>query len=199
MKEPTAKPIKTSVTPATEADILAVTIGTPELLNSTVYLAEYDPDWPVIFMQLAQEIRGVLGDSAGLLEHVGSTSVPGLAAKPIIDMVLAVAASADESAYVPQLETLGYKLTIREPDWYEHRVFKLPEPKVNLHVFSAGCKEIGRRLAFRDWLRHHPDDKTLYETTKRELSQQTWKYIQNYADAKSAVVQEIMGRADGKH
>ena len=195
MKDPTPTPIKTSVASATEADILAVTVGTPEQLNSTVYLAEYDPGWPVIFIQLAQEIRSVLGDSARLLEHVGSTSVPGLAAKPIIDMVLAVVASADESIYVPQLEALGYKLTIREPDWYEHRVLKRPEPKVNLHVFSADCEEIGRMLAFRDWLRQHPDDRMLYETTKRELSQQTWKYIQNYADAKSAVVQEIMGRA----
>ena len=199
MKDPTAKPSKPSVAPATEADILAVTVGAPEQLNSTVYLAEYDPGWPVIFIQLAQEIRNVLGASALLLEHAGSTSVPGLAAKPIIDMVLGVTASADESMYVPQLETLGYKLTIREPDWYEHRVLKRPKPKVNLHVFSADCEEIGRMLAFRDWLRQHPDDRTLYETTKRELSQQTWKYIQNYADAKSAIVQEIMGRAYGKH
>ncbi len=174
---------------------MAVTVGTPERLNSTVYLAEYDPGWPVIFIQLAQDIRDSLGESALLLEHVGSTSVPGLAAKPIIDMVLAVAASADESAYVTQLETLGYRLTIREPNWYEHRVLKLPEPKVNLHVFSAGCEEIERMIAFRDWLCQHSDDRTLYETTKRELSQQTWKYVQNYADAKSAVVQEIMGRA----
>lgn len=198
MKEQPAKPTKTSATPATEADIMAVTVGTPEQLNNTVHLADYDPDWPVLFIQLAQDIRDSLGENTLLLEHAGSTSVPGLAAKPIIDMVLAVAASADESAYVPQLEALGYKLTIREPDWYEHRVLKLPEPKVNLHVFSAGCEEIEHMIKFRDWLRQHSDDRRLYETTKRELSQQTWKYIQNYADAKSAVVQEIMGRVYGK-
>ena len=184
-----------SANSSTEEDLFAVTIGTPTQLNNTVYLADYDPDWPLIFAQLAQEIQQVLGNTIYRLEHVGSTSVPGLAAKPIIDMVLAVLSSADEAAYVPQLESLGYGLRIREPDWYEHRVLKLKKPQVNLHVFSSGCEEIDRMIAFRDWLRSHPNDKHLYETTKRTLSQQTWKYIQNYADAKSAVVQEIMGRA----
>ncbi|NER82090.1 MAG: GrpB family protein [Leptolyngbya sp. SIO1D8] len=178
-----------------EAEIIATNIGAPEVLNSTVHLANYDPTWPSIFTQLEQKIRDALGNKFILLEHVGSTSVPGLSAKPIIDMVLAVSDSFDESAYIPQLETLGYVLKIREPDWYEHRVLKREDPKVNLHVFSAGCEEIKRMTAFRDWLRSHPEDLKLYETTKHELSRQTWKYIQNYANAKSAVVQEIMSRA----
>ena len=88
-----------------------------------------------------------------LLEHAGSTSVPGLAAKPRIDIMLAVPDSADEPSYVPALEAAGYVLRIREPDWYEHRVFKGPDTDVNLHVFSAGCPEIARMLLFRDWLR----------------------------------------------
>ncbi|MEM9806544.1 MAG: GrpB family protein [Cyanobacteria bacterium P01_D01_bin.56] len=183
------------VNPLREAEIVAATIGTPELLNSTVYLAEYDPIWPQIFSQLADDIHAVLGENVCLLEHVGSTSVPGLAAKPIIDMLLAVTDSSKEATYVPQLETLGYTLKAREPDWFEHRVLKLPDPKVNLHVFSAGCEEIQRMIAFRDWLRNHSEDKQQYETTKRQLAQQTWKRIQHYADAKSEVVQEIMSRA----
>lgn len=195
MGESDTKPDNQTAIPSTEAELMAVTVGPPQVLNSTVYLADYSPAWPSIFAQLAQDIRRVLGETVHLLEHTGSTSVPGLAAKPIIDIGLAVPNSSDESAYVPPLETIGYWLKIREPDWYEHRVLKLKEPQVNLHVFSAGCEELERMIAFRDWLRSHPEDKSLYETTKRKLSKQTWKYMQNYADAKSAVVQEIMGRA----
>lgn len=180
---------------AREAEMVEVTIGSPETLNNTVYLADYDPAWPLTFARLADDIHRALGEAVCLLKHVGSTSVPGLAAKPIIDMVLAVADSSEERTYIPQLETLDYYLKIREPDWFEHRVLKLSEPQVNLHVFSVGCTEIDQMLTFRDWLRRHPEDLKLYETTKRELSQQTWKYIQNYADAKSAVVREIMDRA----
>jgi GrpB-like predicted nucleotidyltransferase (UPF0157 family) len=86
-------------------------------------------------------------------------------------------------------------LRIREPDWYEHRVFKGPDTDVNLHVFSPGCPEIDRMLLFRDHLRSNESDRRLYERTKRELAQKEWKYTQNYADAKTAVVEEIIARA----
>ena len=182
-------------TPMTEDQIIAATVGERQPLNSTVYLAPYDPAWPSLFTRLAKQIHEALGDAILLLEHVGSTSVPGLSAKPIIDMVLAVADSSDESSYVKPLEEKGYTLRIREPDWYEHRLLKPPEVEGNLHVFSAGCKEIERMLLFRDWLRIHADDRLLYEETKRELAARTWKYTQNYADAKAEVVQEILARA----
>ena len=130
-----------------------------------------------------------------MLEHVGSTSVPGLAAKPIIDIILAVADSADESAYVPAMESAGYVLHIREPEWHQHRLFKGPDTNINLHVYSFGCPEIDKMLMFRDWLRVNDADRELYERAKRELAQQTWKYVQNYADAKTAVVEEIVARA----
>ena len=181
----------------TEEYLLAVTVGQRTPLNSTIYLAPYDPDWSSQFSQLANLIRGTLCEKALLLEHVGSTSVPGLSAKPIIDMVLAVVNSADESSYVPLLEEKGFVLRIREPDWFEHRVLKTPDIAGNLHVFSVGCEEIDRMLAFRNWLRSHDDDRRFYEETKRELAAQTWKDIQNYADAKSEVVQEILARALG--
>ena len=160
-----------------------------------IELVDYDPAWPELFQLEAQKIRAALGERALGLEHAGSTSVPGLAAKPIIDIVLTVADSADEVAYVPALEAAGYELTIREPDWHEHRVLKGTDPQVNLHVFSDGCPEIDRMMAFRDRLRTNPADRDLYERTKRELAQRTWKYTQDYADAKSKVVEEILTRA----
>jgi len=133
------------------------------------------------------------------LEHVGSTSVPGLAAKPLIDLLLVVENTADEAAYVPALEAAGYALHIREPDWYEHRLFKGPDTDSNLHLFSAGCPEIDRMLLFRDWLRAHPDDRQRYERTKRELAHRDWTYVQHYADAKTVVVEEIIRRAQSRH
>jgi GrpB-like predicted nucleotidyltransferase (UPF0157 family) len=183
--------------PMSEEQILAVTVGERQPVNSTIYLAPYDPAWPSHFTRLKQRIQEALKDDVLLLEHVGSTSVPGLSAKPIIDIVLAVADSSDEAAYVERLEQKGFKLRIREPDWYEHRMFKFSDPKANLHVFSARCEEIDRMLLFRDWLRDHAGDRSLYEEKKRQLAGRVWKYTQNYADAKSEVVQEILARAFG--
>ncbi|MDJ0708234.1 MAG: GrpB family protein [Leptolyngbyaceae cyanobacterium MO_188.B28] len=181
--------------PLTEDQIIAAAVGQPQVLNSTIYLAPYNPAWPSLYTQLETNIRETLGNKLLLIEHVGSTSVPGLSAKPIIDMVLAVADSADESAYVQPLEKKGYTLRVREPDWYEHRLLKPPDIDGNLHVFSAGCEEINQMLLFRNWLRSHPEDRLLYENTKRRLAAQTWKYTQNYANAKSAIVREILARA----
>jgi GrpB-like predicted nucleotidyltransferase (UPF0157 family) len=121
--------------------------------------------------------------------------VPGLAAKPIIDMLLLVTDTADEPAYVPDLEAAGYRLVIREPDWWEHRCFKGPDTNVNLHVLSDGCPEVERVLLFRDRLRADDADRALYERTKRELAAREWRYVQNYADAKSSVIEEIIARA----
>jgi GrpB-like predicted nucleotidyltransferase (UPF0157 family) len=182
-------------TPMTEEQIIAVTVGERQPLNSTIYLAPYDPAWPSLFTRLHKNIHEAIEDNILLLEHVGSTSVPGLSAKPIIDMVLAVADSSDESSYVKPLEEKGYTLKIREPDRYEHRLLKPPDVQGNLHVFSDGCKEIEQMLLFRDWLRDHADERLLYEETKLKLAARTWKYTQNYADAKSEVVQEILARA----
>jgi GrpB-like predicted nucleotidyltransferase (UPF0157 family) len=181
--------------PLTEEQLIAVTIGELQPLNSTIYLAPYDPAWPSLFTRLEKQIREALGDAVLLLEHVGSTAVPGLSAKPKIDVVLAVADSSDESSYVPALEEKGYTLRVREPDWHEHRLLKPPDVAANLHVFSDGCEEIDQMLLFRDWLRTHVGDRLLYEATKRELAARTWKYTQNYADAKTEVIRAILARA----
>jgi GrpB-like predicted nucleotidyltransferase (UPF0157 family) len=178
-----------------EAELQAARIGNVEVHGKPIELVDYDPAWPRLDEREAEKIRAALGERALGLEHAGSTSVPGLAAKPIIDMVLTVPDSADEDAYVPALEAAGYELTIRERDWHEHRLLNGTDPKVNLHVFSDGCPEIARMTAFRDHLRATPADRDLYERTKRELAGRTWTYTQDYADAKSEVVEDILTRA----
>ena len=182
-------------TPRTEEEIRAYTIGELKPLSSRILIVDYDPQWPELFAREADRIRVVLGSRALRIEHAGSTSVPGLAAKPIIDLLLVVADSAEEDAYAPALEAAGYVLRIREPNWYEHRMFKGPDTDINLHVFSSGCPEIDRMLMFRDWLRSNAADRDLYARTKLALAQKEWKYVQNYADAKTAVIEEIIARA----
>ena len=181
--------------PMSEDQIRASTIGEPTPLNGPVLLVEYDLRWPERFARESGRIAGALGDRAIRVEHVGSTSVPGLVAKPVVDILLVVANSADEPSYVPDLEAAGYALRIREPAWHEHRLLKREDPAVHLHVFSRGSTEVERLLRFRDHLRTHPVDRELYARTKRELAGRTWKFRQNYADAKSGVVEAILSRA----
>lgn len=170
----------------------------PTRVDGQVILADYDPAWPSVFEDLAARIRLALGERVIELHHAGSTSVPGLAAKPVIDIILVVADSADEAAYLAQLEAAGFVLAVREPDWFEHRCLRHSAPAANLHVFSKGCTEVGRMLAFRDHLRTDEADRRLYEETKRSLARRTWAFMQDYADAKSEVVAAIMTRAQGK-
>jgi GrpB-like predicted nucleotidyltransferase (UPF0157 family) len=159
-----------------------------------IVLVEHDPAWAIEFDAVAQRISSALGYLAESIEHTGSTSVPGLAAKPIIDVVLLVPDSSDEAAYVPALEDYGFRFHLREPHWFEHRLLKGVDPAVNLHVFSVGCPEAEAMVAFRDHLRANPADRELYERTKRELAGQQWDTVQDYADAKTAVVREIQSR-----
>ena len=173
----------------------SVTIGARRRVDGPIHLADYDPGWPLLYEREATRVRGLLGDRVRLLEHVGSTSVPGLPAKPVVDMLLAVADSADEPAYVPSLEAGGYAVRIREPDWHEHRLFKGPDTDINLHTFSAGSSEITRMLAFRDRLRSLDDERERYLAMKRELAARHWVYIQDYADAKGEVIEGIIERA----
>jgi GrpB-like predicted nucleotidyltransferase (UPF0157 family) len=181
--------------PSTDQQIREATIGEPTVLNDRVTLVEYDPEWPRHFEREAARIRKALGDRALRIEHAGSTSVPGLVAKPIVDIVLEVADSSDEASYVASLESVGYVLRIREAKWHEHRMFKGPETPVNLHVFSHDCSETQRMILFRDRLRANQSDRELYARTKRTLAQRKWKFVQNYADAKSEIVEAIVARA----
>ena len=167
------------MTGPTDDDIEAAYIGHPPIHNDVVQLVEYQSIWPEQFQREAGRIQGALGARALSIDHVGSTSVPGLAAKPIIDIALTVADSTNEAAYVPDLEAAGYPLRMREPDWFEHRLFKGPDLNVNVHVFSRDCGEVERMIVFRNQLRNHDDDRHLYERTKRELASRQWKYVQD--------------------
>ena len=180
--------------PFTEEELRTVTVGALEPLADRILLVEYDPRWPVLYEREAERVREALGERALRIEHTGSTSVPELAAKPVIDMLLVVADSADEDSYLPHLERAGYTLRVREPRWHEHRMFRYTEPAVNLHVHTIGCPEIDRILTFRDRLRADARERLLYERAKRELAEKNWKYVQNYADAKSYVIEEIIAR-----
>ena len=136
-----------------------------------------------------------LGEAALSVEHIGSTSVPGLAAKPIVDILLVVEDSGEEASYVPSLEGAGYILRVREPDFHEHRMFRTPAKDVHVHVFSAGSPEIERYLLLRDRLRQNEGDRELYAQTKRELAMRDWPNIEHYAEAKTEVVEDIISRA----
>jgi GrpB-like predicted nucleotidyltransferase (UPF0157 family) len=180
----------------TSEQLAEITVdGDLSVFTRPVVLVDYDPGWPALYQREADRIVGLLGDRVLRLEHVGSTSVPGLAAKPVIDIALEVADSAAEADYVPALTAAGYRLVVREPDWYEHRYFKGPDTNINLHVFSAGSPMVDKDITFRDWLRSHDADRDLYARTKRELASREWTYVQQYADAKTDVIMEILRRA----
>jgi GrpB-like predicted nucleotidyltransferase (UPF0157 family) len=167
--------------------------ATPD--RTPVVVVAYDPAWPETYERAATELHARLPGRA--VVHIGSTAVPGLAAKPVVDIALIVDDAADESTYLPALTDAGFRLVVREPDWYQHRMFQRDAPAINLHVYPADCEEVGRLVRFRDWLRTHDDDRDLYARTKEELAGRSWDHVQDYADAKSVVVAEILTRASG--
>jgi GrpB-like predicted nucleotidyltransferase (UPF0157 family) len=159
-----------------------------------IVVVDYDPAWPDRYAREERRIRDLLGGAVVSIGHVGSTAVPGLAAKPIIDIDLVVPDSADEDGYLPVLVAAGYRLRVREPNWHEHRLFKGPDTDVNLHVFSPGCPEVVRHAVFRDWLRTHPADRDRYGATKRALATGT-DDVRGYTDAKNEIIDDIYRRA----
>jgi GrpB-like predicted nucleotidyltransferase (UPF0157 family) len=189
-------PLPTAAVPATADELAKITVnGPPAQLRERVRILDYDPAWPAMFDVAATRIRAALGERVLALEHVGSTSVPGLAAKPLIDIDLIVADSSDEADYLATLEGIGFELRIREPHWYEHRMFRGFDPDVNLHVFGTDCDEHARHVIFRDWLRTHPDDRDLYASAKRAIATRDLTYLAEYTDAKSTVIVDILQRA----
>ncbi|MBV9846518.1 MAG: GrpB family protein [Kutzneria sp.] len=158
-----------------------------------IEIVAYNPEWPDRFLALSADVRRVLGDVMLDIEHVGSTSVPGLAAKDVIDIDLTVADPRDERRYLPALEELGYVLTIREPSFHEHRCFRLADPRVNLHVFGPDCPESIRHRMFRDWLRAHPEDRARYEDAKRQAVP-GGGHVMDYNARKQKVIREIYDR-----
>jgi GrpB-like predicted nucleotidyltransferase (UPF0157 family) len=166
-----------------------------EVERQAIMVVDYDPAWPERFRGEEAKIRAALGEAAIAIEHIGSTSVPGLAAKPIVDILLVVEDSGEEVSYLPALEEAGYVLRVREPDFHEHRMFRTPEKDVHLHVYSAGSPEIERYLLLRDRLRENGKERDLYVRTKRELARRDWPSMQHYAEAKTGVIEGIIARA----
>jgi GrpB-like predicted nucleotidyltransferase (UPF0157 family) len=181
-----------SDSPLTEDALARLLVHGPRPVR--VQLAEYDPQWPARFDARAAELRRILGDRARLIEHIGSTSVPGLAAKPIIDIVVGIDDPDDEPAYLPDLEAAGYDLRVREP---QHRCLRIGEPDepVNLHCYPPDHAETRKYLTFRDRLRADEADRRRYEVTKRSLADREWRDINYYAEAKQPVIDAILQRA----
>lgn len=180
---------------ASAARALKSTVGQPVQVNGQIAVVPYDPAWPGQYGRQAARIQAALGDRIVSLEHIGSTAVPGLPAKPIIDIQLLVEDSGDEPAYAGLLEAAGFTLRIREPEWEEHRVFKDSNPDTNLHVFSRGSRQAARHLAFRDRLLASDADRDRYAAVKQELATRSWTYVQEYADAKNEVIDDILTAA----
>lgn len=157
-----------------------------------IVIVEHDPGWATRYAAERSRIEAALGDRVLRIDHIGSTSVPGLAAKPIIDIDLTVADPAEEAAYVPDLEAAGYVLRVREPG---HRMLRTPALDVHLHVCAPGSDWEARHLIFRDWLRTHPGDRQRYEDVKRALAARDWDDMNDYADAKTEIVTDILARA----
>jgi len=157
-----------------------------------VVIADPDPQWPEAFERERAKIADVLGGVAKRIEHIGSTAVPGLAAKPIVDVLVTLDDVADEPAFVPQFERAGYELRVREPG---HRMLRTPDRGVHVHVWGDTDPEVDRYLAFRDRLRTSPEDRQGYERLKRTLAERDWEDMNHYADAKGALIEEILTRS----
>jgi GrpB-like predicted nucleotidyltransferase (UPF0157 family) len=168
----------------------AVFIGGPE--KRDIVIEDYDPAWTARFEQVHAALQDALGPLAHRIEHFGSTAVPGLGAKGIIDVMVTVDDADDEAAYGEQLERHGFHIRVRQPG---HRMYRTPDLDVHVHVFTEGSEAARIRLLFRDWLRHDESDRRLYEDTKRELARQDWAATNAYSEAKGAVVAEILLRA----
>jgi GrpB-like predicted nucleotidyltransferase (UPF0157 family) len=163
-----------------------------------IEVTDPDPAWPRQFDGLAGRIREVLGWRVLQLEHVGSTAVPGLPAKPVIDIDLTVADPGREQDYVPALETIGFRLHIREPWWYGHRVLRSDQPLCNLHVFGFDSPEVVKHRIFRDWLRGNPEERDRYAAAKRQAAAEAnaaGEHVMQYNARKQQVIREIYHRA----
>jgi GrpB-like predicted nucleotidyltransferase (UPF0157 family) len=166
--------------------------------HGDIEIVEPDPGWPTLFAAIAERVRRALGPRVLQLEHVGSTSVPGLPAKPIVDIDLIVADPADEAAWLPQLEAAGFELRVREPWWHEHRCLKLWEPMCNLHVFGPDSPEPWRHRIFRDHLRRDAAERCFYAAVKREAAaaaNAARETTMQYNERKAAAIREIYARA----
>lgn len=165
---------------------------------SHIDMVPWNPEWPARFAALADRIHRALGPRALDIAHVGSTSVEGLAAKPVIDIDLVVADPEREAQWLPALVDAGFVLTVREPWWQGHRMLRLDDPRAHLHVFGPDAAEPWRHRIFRDHLTRDAHDRALYESAKREASEATnssGDLMSDYNRRKEQAIRDIYARA----
>ncbi|OTA15747.1 Dephospho-CoA kinase [Xenorhabdus vietnamensis] len=155
-----------------------------------IIIVPYNTEWGTIYNEEKNKIQRQLQGKIISIEHIGSTAVPGLFAKPVIDIDLIIADPIQEIDYIPALEKLGYVLRVREPSWYQHRMLRLDSPRINLHIFGKNCPEHIRHLLFRNWLRNHEDDKLRYAAAKLEAVEGA-EHIMEYNDNKNRMIKDI--------
>lgn len=168
-------------------------LGGPE--HVAIMLVEHDPSWGPAYEEHARRVRVALGTRVLRLEHVGSTAVPGLVAKPVVDVLLVMHGPDDEATYIPALERAGYALRVREPAQDGHRMLRTPQRDMHLHVFPPWSGEVDRMLLLRDLLRSDPVARGRYAARKRELAAHDWPTMQHYADAKGGLIEELVAQA----
>jgi GrpB-like predicted nucleotidyltransferase (UPF0157 family) len=173
-----------------DAHLDSVLIGGREPV--TVVVQDPDPGWPVRFSAVRDLLEASLGGRALAIEHVGSTAVPGLAAKPIIDVLLTVADVEDEGAYAPALESAGLVLRVREPG---HRMFRFPEKDVHVHVHRPDDPAVTDLLDLRTDSGGRARTEPCTPRRSGRWPGREWPDMDHYADAKSAVIAEILSRA----
>jgi GrpB-like predicted nucleotidyltransferase (UPF0157 family) len=169
-------------------------------VKNPVLLVDPDPTWPQHFTRLKSLIQSVLGSKALAITHVGSTSIPNMPAKPVIDVDLTVEDILDEKSYVAPLESVGFLFLQRCPEWYEHRFFGCSAPPiaVNLHVWGPECPESTRHVIFKEWLLKAEGEREVYARVKREAARDARREgedVMGYNLRKEGVVREIYERA----
>jgi GrpB-like predicted nucleotidyltransferase (UPF0157 family) len=164
----------------------------------TIQIADYTPEWAARFAELGTAFRDVLGGVAMRIDHIGSTSVPGLAAKPIVDVQISVAALEPVDPFRGPLERLGYVFRADNTERTK-RYFREPpgEPRTHVHVREAGSFSEQFALLFRDYLRAHAEEAAAYERLKRRLAVEFADDRPAYTDAKVPFTWDLMRRADG--
>lgn len=177
--------------PPSAEDIDAARVADEARAPERVEVVAPDPGWLQAYDAVRAHVTAALGERVLGIEHVGSTAVPGLWAKPMIDVDLTVADPADEDAWLPDLEAAGFVLRVREPEWEQHRCLRGSAPPTNLHVFPPGAREPRRHRMFRDWLRTHPDDRDRYAEVKRAVAARGFTDAMLYNNEKAWVVYDL--------
>jgi GrpB-like predicted nucleotidyltransferase (UPF0157 family) len=161
-----------------------------------ITVVDYDPHWPALFETLRAEVAGALGNLALAIEHVGSTAVPGLAAKPIIDIDVLLRSASDLSVCIERLAGIGYKHRgdLGVP---EREAFAAPpgRPAHHLYVCPPESREFRRHVALRDYLRTHPSDASAYGELKRSLAVRYRDERSAYNDGKKEFVEALLRSA----